>query len=111
MNVGFIGLGTMGRHMASNLIKGGHKLSLQYHRQKEETIYLQSGRMILVIENDHGELCDVELSVGQAHHVAVGRRHRMIAIEDCDVFEVSTNHLDDVVRLEDSYGRAGTAAP
>ena len=63
-------------------IKGGHKLSLQYHRQKEETIYLQSGRMILVIENDHGELCDVELSVGQAHHVAVGRRHRMIAIED-----------------------------
>ena len=92
-------------------INTGHRLSLQYHRQKEETIYLQSGRMLLIIEDDHGALCEVELSVGQAHHVAVGRKHRMIAIEDCDVFEVSTNHLDDVVRLEDSYGRAGTAAP
>ena len=92
-------------------IKQGHSLSLQYHRQKEETIFLQSGRMILLIEDDRGELSEVTLSVGQAHHVAVGRRHRMIAIEDCDVFEVSTNHLDDVVRLEDSYGRAGTVAP
>ena len=92
-------------------IKSGHKLSLQYHRQKEETIFLQSGRMILVIEDEGGELREVTLSAGQAHHIAVGRRHRMIALEDCDVFEVSTNHLDDVVRLEDSYGRAGTSAP
>jgi mannose-6-phosphate isomerase-like protein (cupin superfamily) len=92
-------------------IKSGHKLSLQYHRQKEETIFLQSGRMILLIEDERDELREVPLAVGQAHHIAAGRRHRMIAIEDCDVFEVSTNHLDDVVRLEDSYGRAGTVAP
>jgi len=92
-------------------IASGHKLSLQYHRQKEETIFVQAGRMILVIEDEGGELREVPLSAGQAHHIAVGRRHRMIALEDCDVFEVSTNHLDDVVRLEDSYGRAGTTAP
>jgi mannose-6-phosphate isomerase-like protein (cupin superfamily) len=92
-------------------IRGGHQLSLQYHRRKEETIFLQSGRMILLIDNERGELDEVPLVAGQAHHVAVGRRHRMIALEDCQVFEVSTNHLDDVVRLEDSYGRAGTAAP
>lgn len=92
-------------------IERGHQLSLQYHRQKEETIFLQSGRLILIVENERDELGEVWLVAGQAHHIAVGRRHRMIAIDDCDVFEVSTNHLDDVVRLEDSYGRAGTAAP
>jgi len=88
-------------------IKKGHKLSLQYHRVKEETIMVSTGKMLFVIEDDHGQMQEVELSAGQAHHVAVGRKHRMIAIEDCDVFEVSTNHLDDVVRLEDSYGRTG----
>jgi quercetin dioxygenase-like cupin family protein len=42
---------------------------------------------------------------GDAHHVPVGKKHRMIAVEDCDIFEVSTPQLDDVVRLDDSYGR------
>jgi mannose-6-phosphate isomerase-like protein (cupin superfamily) len=86
-------------------IKKGHKLSLQYHRQKEETIIVQSGKMNLVFENDKGEMMEILLSPGEAHHIPVGRKHRMIAVEDCDVYEVSTPQLDDVVRLEDGYGR------
>jgi len=92
-------------------INRGHRLSLQYHRQKEETMLLYSGRMILVFENDRGDLEEVPLGAGDAHHIPVGRKHRMIALEDCEVFEVSTSHIDDVVRLEDGYGRAGTSAP
>ena len=88
-------------------IKKGHQLSLQYHRVKEETILVSSGKMLFVIEDERGQMQEIELAAGEAHHVAVGRKHRMIAIEDCDVLEVSTNHLDDVVRLEDSYGRTG----
>jgi mannose-6-phosphate isomerase-like protein (cupin superfamily) len=88
-------------------IKKGHKLSLQYHRIKEETIFLQSGKMNFVFEEkeNSNELKEIILNPGEAHHIPVGRKHRMIALEDCVVFEVSTPHLDDVVRLEDSYGR------
>ena len=90
-------------------IKRGHKLSLQYHERKEETILVYSGRMLFVFEDESGQLQEIPLAAGQAHHIPVGRRHRMIAIEDCDVFEVSTNHLDDVVRIDDAYGRTGHA--
>lgn len=89
-------------------IKKGHKLSLQYHKEKEETIYLQSGVMDFVFEEIKGNLIHIELKAGDAHHIPPGTQHRMIAVEDCDVFEVSTPQLDDVVRLEDSYGRSGT---
>lgn len=89
-------------------IKQGHKLSLQFHKIKEETIFLQSGKMTLVFEDDDARLVEVSLQAGEAHHIPPNRRHRMIAVEDCTVFEVSTPHLDDVVRLEDSYGRSGT---
>jgi mannose-6-phosphate isomerase-like protein (cupin superfamily) len=92
-------------------INRGHQLSLQYHRKKEETMLLYAGRMILVFENEHGELEEIPLSAGDVHHIPVGRKHRMIALEDCEVFEVSTPQLDDVVRLEDGYGREGTSAP
>jgi len=89
-------------------IKTGHRLSLQYHRVKEETILLARGKMTFVFENEKGELEEVLLKEGEAHHIPVGRKHRMVALEDCDVFEVSTPQLDDVVRLLDGYGRAGT---
>jgi mannose-6-phosphate isomerase-like protein (cupin superfamily) len=89
-------------------INRGHRLSLQYHEKKVETILLYAGRMTLVFEDDGGELRETVLEAGATHHVAAGRRHRMIAIEDCDVFEVSTPELDDVVRIDDSYGRTGT---
>lgn len=92
-------------------INQGHKLSLQYHQKKEETIFLQSGKMSLVFENEAGTLEEILLLPGESHHIPIGRRHRMIAIEDCKVFEVSTPQLDDVVRLEDGYGRTGTSAP
>jgi mannose-6-phosphate isomerase-like protein (cupin superfamily) len=87
-------------------IKRGHRLSLQYHERKEETIFVYAGRMLLVFADESGRLTEIPLAAGEAHHIPVGRRHRMIAIEDCDVFEVSTNELDDVVRVEDAYGRA-----
>jgi mannose-6-phosphate isomerase-like protein (cupin superfamily) len=91
-------------------IRRGGRLSLQYHERKYETILLWSGKMVFVFEDDDGKLQELHLSPGMAHHVPTGRKHRMIALEDCDVFEVSTNDLDDVVRLEDSYGRADQAA-
>lgn len=90
-------------------INKGHKLSLQYHKIKEETIFVASGKMTLVFEDDKGAMQEVPLAPGEAHHIPTGRKHRMVAVEDCDVFEVSTPHLDDVVRLEDGYGRTGTS--
>jgi mannose-6-phosphate isomerase-like protein (cupin superfamily) len=90
-------------------IKAGHKLSLQYHQIKEETIIVAKGKMLFVFENDKGVLEEIPLSAGEAHHIPTGKKHRMIAVEDCDVYEVSTPHLDDVVRLEDGYGRVGTS--
>jgi len=85
-------------------IQAGHALSLQYHNRKDETIYLYSGRMLFEIERD-GALVRTELRPGDAIHVTPKTVHRMTAIDDCDVLEVSTPELDDVVRLEDRYGR------
>ncbi|OFW02962.1 MAG: cupin [Acidobacteria bacterium RIFCSPLOWO2_02_FULL_68_18] len=85
-------------------VKAGHALSLQYHNQKDETIYLYSGKLLFEIERD-GQLARQELRPGEAVHVTPKTVHRMTAIEDCDVFEVSTPELDDVVRLDDRYGR------
>jgi len=89
-------------------IRQGHALSLQYHRAKDETIYLQAGRMAFEHFGDGEAPRVVELRAGDAFHIAPGLRHRMTALEDCDVLEASTPELDDVVRLEDRYGRAGT---
>lgn len=93
-------------------IKKGHQLSLQYHEKKEETIIVHSGQMRFVFEEAKGQApIEIILNPGDAHHIPTGRIHRMIAAEDCTVFEVSTPHLDDVIRLEDGYGRVGTSAP
>ena len=73
-------------------INKGHKLSLQYHRQKEETIFISSGKMNLIFENEKGELQEILLVPGEAHHIPVGRKHRMVALEDTDVCEVSTRN-------------------
>ena len=87
-------------------IVAGHRLSLQYHEHKVETLLLYSGRMLLVLEDEHGALREHHVGAGEAYHIPAGRRHRMIALEDCEVFEVSTDELEDVVRIEDAYGRA-----
>jgi mannose-6-phosphate isomerase len=88
-------------------VTAGHALSLQYHNIKDETMYLHTGRMLLEIERD-GELVKREMQPGDSVHITPKTVHRITAIEDCDVLEVSTPELDDVVRLEDRYGRKGT---
>ena len=92
-------------------IKKGHQLSLQYHNIKEETIFVSKGVMKFIFEETPGKIIEIILNSGDAHHIPPKRQHRMIAVEDCDIFEVSTPQLDDVVRLEDGYGRAGTNNP
>lgn len=90
-------------------IKQGHKLSLQYHNKKDETIHVQSGTLRFVVDEGNG-LIEKDMGPGESYHIRPLTKHRMIALTDCDVLEVSTPELDDVVRLEDSYGRAGTNA-
>jgi len=94
-------------------VKRGESLSLQYHNVKDETIMLQSGRLLFETRptGEEGELRKVEMQPGDVFHITPGTLHRMTAIEDCDIVEVSTPELDDVVRLEDRYGRAGTSQP
>jgi mannose-6-phosphate isomerase len=87
-------------------ISKGHKLSLQYHEIKEETIIVSKGVMLFLFEGDDGKMQEITLNAGEAHHIPTGKKHRMVAIEDCDVYEVSTPHLADVVRLEDAYSRS-----
>ncbi|MGI8605934.1 MAG: cupin domain-containing protein [Gaiellaceae bacterium] len=89
------------------VIRRDEQLSLQFHRQKDEVIYLYEGRIELEIGDPGGNL-DVEVvSPGHAFHLEPGVVHRWRALEDSIVLEVSTSELDDVVRLEDRYGRAG----
>jgi mannose-6-phosphate isomerase len=88
-------------------IKQGHKLSLQYHNKKDETVHVQSGTMLLVVDEGQG-LVEKEMKAGDSYHIRPLTKHRMVAVTDVDVLEVSTPELDDVVRLEDAYGRQGT---
>ena len=85
-------------------VNRGHALSLQYHNRKDETIYLWSGRLLFEMEVD-GRLVGRELQPGEAVHVTPKTVHRMTALEDSDILEASTPELDDVVRLQDRYGR------
>ena len=93
------------------VIEVGRRLSLQRHLVKDESIYVSSGRMRLFLEDDEGTVCVEELGPGDFRRVATGRIHRYEAIERCELIEVSTPELDDVVRLEDDFGREGTSAP
>jgi len=92
-------------------INRGQSLSLQYHVQKDETIYVAAGLLDLVLEDGSGRLVTHRMAPGTSARVRPGRRHRFVAVEDTDLFEVSSPEIDDVVRLEDAYGRAGTIAP
>ena len=85
-------------------IRAGSQLSLQYHEKKDEAFYVQSGTLELVL----GEEQDVEtLEAGEARRITPGTVHRFRAVTDTLLFEVSTPELEDVVRLEDDYGRSG----
>ena len=92
-------------------VRQGEALSLQYHEVKEETLRVLGGSLELVTGPSIEELETHVLSTGTVFHIPPGTLHRMVAVEDCTLLEVSTNHLDDVVRLEDRYGREGTSAP
>ena len=99
------------RYVAKVLfIKQGHKLSRQYHRVKDETLFIETGELDLEVTED-GKQRTLRMKPGDSFHVTPGTIHRMAAAVDVRVFEVSTPELDDVVRLEDDYGREGTSAP
>jgi len=86
-------------------LEAGHMLSLQYHRHKHESIYVLSGRMIFRYRDEGGTLRDRPMGPGDAQQVPTGLVHQFEAVETADVLEASTDHLDDVVRLQDRYGR------
>jgi quercetin dioxygenase-like cupin family protein len=86
----------------------GHRLSLQYHERKDESCYLLTGRLLLLRGPDVSRLTEQELTAGSVWRNQPGEVHTIEALEDSDVLEVSTPDLDDVVRLQDHYGREGT---
>lgn len=87
------------------IVNGGHALSLQYHREKDETSYLLSGRLRLSQGSSVDSLSERAVEPGETWRNEPGVVHSIEALEDSVVLEVSTPHLDDVVRLQDRYGR------
>lgn len=97
-----------GRYVGKILhINAGEALSYQYHEVKEETIYVLSGKLVLHVAEADGPKRTLELEPGSCFHITPGLRHRFEAPVDVDLLEASTPELDDVVRLEDRYGRTG----
>jgi len=91
-------------------INAGHSLSVQYHNRKDETVHLLNGELIYRVKLGQ-ELEDMRLTRGQSFRITPGTVHQMEAITDGDILEASTAELEDVVRLQDRYGREGTSAP
>ena len=92
-------------------VRAGQSLSLQYHEVKDESWLVQQGRASLELGEVGGELKTLEIGPDDVFRYRPGTVHRVTAIDDTLIVEVSTPHLDDVVRLEDRYGREGTSAP
>jgi mannose-6-phosphate isomerase-like protein (cupin superfamily) len=93
-------------------VKAGESLSLQFHRVKDESWLVQEGRAKLELGSVGDAVLKEEvIAAGATFRFRPGTVHRVTALEDTTIVEVSTNHLDDVVRLEDRYGREGTATP
>jgi mannose-6-phosphate isomerase-like protein (cupin superfamily) len=86
-------------------IDAGHTLSLQYHEVKDETIHLLHGEIIFRVKEIGGELAERRMTAGESYHVVPGTIHQMEAVVSSDLLEASTPEIDDVVRLEDRYGR------
>ena len=87
-------------------VRKGHRLSLQYHQKKDESIYVYEGKVLIELEGSDGRMEVNILQPGEGKRIHPLRRHRIQAIEDTTLFEVSTPELEDVTRLEDDYGRA-----
>lgn len=92
-------------------VRAGEALSLQYHQAKDESWLVREGRAHLELGDVGGDLEAIEIESGAAFRLRPGTVHRLTAVEDTLVLEVSTPHLDDVVRLEDRYGREATTSP
>jgi len=92
-------------------IRQGEALSLQYHEVKEETLRVLEGTLELVTGTSIERLENHQIGPETVFHVPPRTLHRMVAVTDCSLLEVSTTQLDDVVRLEDRYGREGTSEP
>jgi mannose-6-phosphate isomerase len=93
-------------------VRAGQSLSLQFHNVKDESWYVQSGRAEVELAEPGVKITETEvIGPGEAFRIRPGTVHRIRALEDTTVFEVSTPHLQDVVRLEDEYGREGTREP
>ena len=86
-------------------VRKGEALSLQYHERKDEYQYLLKGAIDMELGRGDGKLTTRRMTAGDTLHIAPGTRHRLTAVEDSDIFEVSTPEIEDVVRLEDRYGR------
>jgi mannose-6-phosphate isomerase len=91
-------------------VNKGHRLSLQYHEQKDESCYVLSGRLIVVQGQTEETLTERTVSIGDVWRNLPRVIHTIEALEDSDVLEASTPYLDDVVRIRDDYGREGTSA-
>ena len=90
-------------------VKAGHRLSLQYHREKDETMYIYEGKALIEIEDSNSQLVQTEAKPGDSFKIPPLTKHRVKAIEDTTLFEVSTPELEDVERLDDDYGRTKPA--
>jgi mannose-6-phosphate isomerase len=93
-------------------VRAGHSLSLQFHREKDESWLVESGKATLELGDIGDAVLNTEvITAGACFRYRPGTVHRVTAIEDTTILEVSTPYLDDVVRLEDAYGREGTSEP
>ncbi|MDQ6748551.1 MAG: cupin domain-containing protein [Candidatus Dormibacteraeota bacterium] len=91
-------------------VNRGEALSLQYHEVKDETLLVTAGALELELMDASGAMNTHHMTAGNVVRIVPGRHHRMTAVEDCELFEVSSPEIDDVVRLEDRYGCEGTTA-
>ena len=89
-------------------VNRGEALSLQYHEHKDEWLLVSKGTIDIEMGRLGGELEKVRMNAGDSVHMPPLTRHRLTAVDDADIFEVSTPEIDDVIRLEDRYGRAGS---
>ena len=90
-------------------VKKNHRLSLQYHSQKDESMYIERGKILMEIEGPQGNKDNIILEPGQCIHLLPLTKHRLKALEETVLFEVSTPELNDVTRLDDDYGRVGNS--
>lgn len=93
------------------VIEAGQRLSLQYHKEKEESILVLEGVLRLYLAGDDGRLVERDLHPRDTAYIPIGRLHRFEAVSRVVLVEASSPELDDVVRVEDDFGREGTSAP